>query len=102
MANRLWKKAMGVGLVEPVDDHTDETKASNPPLLDFLTSELKRLRFDLKELQRIIYYSNTYRRWVSYEDLDPKKPYLFPGPILRRMTAEQVWDSLLTPHADQP
>ncbi len=96
MANRLWKKAMGIGLIEPVDDHMDETKASNPGLLDFLTSELKRLRFDLKEFQRIIYYSNTYQRRVSYEDSDPKRPYLFPGPILRRMTAEQVWDSLLT------
>lgn len=96
MANRLWKKAMGVGIVEPVDDHMDESTSSNPALLDFLASELKRLRFDLKEFQRIIYYSNTYQRRVTYKDLDPEKPYLFPGPILRRMTAEQVWDSLLT------
>lgn len=96
MANRLWKKAMGVGVLEPVDDHMDESEPSNPALLDFLTSELKRVRFDLKEFQRIIYYTNTYQRRVSYDDLDPEKPYLFPGPILRRMTGEQAWDSLLT------
>ena len=96
MANRLWKKAMGVAVLEPVDDHMDESEPSNPALLDFLTSELKRVRFDLKEFQRIIYYTNTYQRRVSYDDLDPEKPYLFPGPVLRRMTGEQAWDSLLT------
>ncbi len=96
MANRLWQKAMGIGLIEPVDDMKDETKATNPELMEFLAKELVRLKFDLKEFQRIIYYSKTYQRAATYGELDPEKPYLFPGPLLRRMTAEQVWDSLLT------
>ena len=96
MANRLWQKSMGLGLIEPVDDMKDDTKATNPELMEFLASELRRLKFDLKEFQRIIYYSKTYQRAATYAELDPEKPYLFPGPLLRRMTAEQVWDSLLT------
>lgn len=96
MANRLWQKAMGIGLIEPADDMKDETKATNPELMEFLAKELVRLKFDLKEFQRIIYYSKTYQRAATYGELDPEKPYLFPGPLLRRMTAEQVWDSLLT------
>lgn len=96
IANRLWQKAMGIGLIEPADDMKDETKATNPELMEFLAKELVRLKFDLKEFQRIIYYSKTYQRAATYAELDPEKPYLFPGPLLRRMTAEQVWDSLLT------
>ena len=96
MANRLWQKAMGIGLIEPADDMKDETVATNPELMDFLAKELVRLKFDLKEFQRIIYYTKTYQRAATYGELDPEKPYLFPGPLLRRMTAEQVWDSLLT------
>ena len=96
MANRLWQKALGIGLIEPADDMKDETKATNPELMEFLAKELVRLKFDLKEFQRIIYYSKTYQRAATYGELDPEKPYLFPGPLLRRMTAEQVWDSLLT------
>ncbi len=96
MANRLWQKAMGIGLIEPADDMKDETKATNPELMEFLASELVRLKFDLKEFQRIIYYSKTYQRAATYGELDPENPYLFPGPLLRRLTAEQVWDSLLT------
>ncbi|MDG2360098.1 MAG: DUF1549 domain-containing protein [Planctomycetaceae bacterium] len=102
IANRLWKKAMGIGLIEPVDDMMGETEASNPELMKFLASEIKRLNFDLKEFQRIIYYSKTYQRQVAYADLDPDKHYRFPGPILRRMTAEQVWDSLLTLTLENP
>jgi hypothetical protein len=102
IANRLWKKAMGIGVIEPVDDMMDETEASNPELMEFLASEIKRLDFDLKEFQRIIYYSKTYQRQVTYADLNPDKHYRFPGPILRRMTAEQVWDSLLTLTLENP
>ncbi len=96
MANRLWQKAMGIGLIEPVDNLKDDTKPTNPELMDFLTKELIRVKFDLKEFQRIIYFSKTYQRKATYGDLSPEKPYLFPGPLLRRMTAEQVWDSLIT------
>ncbi|MBM3968304.1 MAG: DUF1553 domain-containing protein [Planctomycetes bacterium] len=96
MANRLWQKAMGIGLIEPADDMKDETKATNPELMEFLAKELVRLKFNMKEFQRIIYYSKTYQHAATYAELDPEKPYLFPGPLLRRMTSEQVWDSLLT------
>ena len=102
IANRLWKKALGIGLIEPVDDLMDDTQASNPALMEFLASEIKRLNYDLKEFQRIIYYSKTYQRQVTYADLDPEKEYRFPGPVLRRMTAEQVWDSLLTLTLENP
>ena len=96
LANRLWQRAMGVGLMEPVDDIRDESEATNPELMKFLSSELIRLNFDMKEFQRIIYHTRAYQRQVTYDDLPVDKPYHFAGPVLRRMTAEQVWDSLLT------
>ena len=95
IVNRLWKRAFGIGLFEPVDDMTDYTKASNPELETFLIGEMKRLNYDMKEFLRIIYNTRAYQRQVTYDDIDLSKPYHFQGPILRRMTAEQVWDSVL-------
>jgi hypothetical protein len=95
LANRLWKLVMGRGLIEPVDDLRDDTVATNEELMRHLEKEIVRLDFDMKEFLRIILYSKTYQRQSTYIDIDPAKPYLFPGPALRRMTAEQVWDSLL-------
>jgi hypothetical protein len=96
IANRLWKRALGVGIIEPVDDMKDNSQPENAELLDYLTTIVVKLDFDLKEYQRIIYYTKTYQRQASTTEPPAGEPYHFPGPVLRRMTAEQVWDSLLT------
>jgi tetratricopeptide (TPR) repeat protein len=96
IANRLWKQAFGVGQIEPVDDMMDDTVAENPELMTFLESEMKRLNFDMKEYLRVVFNSDTYQRQACAEEVSPGLPYHFPGPILRRMTSEQLWDSFLT------
>jgi len=96
IANRLWKRVFGIGQIEPVDDMTDDTVAENPRLMEHLEAEMKRLDFDMKEFLRVILNTKVYQRQASTEDVQPGYPYHFPGPILRRMTAEQVWDSFLT------
>ena len=96
LANRLWKQCFGIGQIEPVDDMMDSTVAENPELMTFLESEMKRLNLDMKEYLRIILHSQTYQRQVATEELGPGQPFHFTGPVLRRMTAEQVWDSFLT------
>ncbi|KAA5543286.1 DUF1553 domain-containing protein [Roseiconus nitratireducens] len=96
IVNRLWKHYLGVGLVEPIDDFRDEHPCVNEPAMKFLAEELIRSGFDLKDLIRTILYSRSYQRSASDYDTTSGKPYFFPGPIVRRMTAEQVWDSMLT------
>lgn len=96
IANRLWKQAFGIGQIEPVDDMMDSTVAENPELMVFLESEMKRLDFDLKEFQRIIFNTEVYQRQASLEEANPGDTFHFAGPALRRMTAEQAWDSFLT------
>ncbi len=104
IANRMWKQAMGLGLIEPVDVIDDSTVASNEALLDMLTQSMIELDFDLKQYLRAIYNSRTYQGVaVTHDILDPAEFY-FNGPVMRRMTAEQIWDSLLTlvyPETDQ-
>ena len=96
MANRLWKKVMGVALVEPVDDMRDDSHCENPELLELLTKEFIRLKFNQKEFLRTLMYTKTYQRESS--DFDPSMAefYHYPGPTLRRLSAEQIWDSILT------
>ncbi|TWU31517.1 DUF1549 and DUF1553 domain-containing protein [Novipirellula artificiosorum] len=96
IVNRLWKRFLGVGLVEPVDDFSYEHPCINEPLMDYLCEELQWDGFDLKQLLRTILYSKTYQRTASDYDFNSGEPYYFPGPVIRRMTAEQVWDSILT------
>jgi hypothetical protein len=96
IANRMWKRLFGIGQIEPVDDMHDETVAENPELMAFLTKEMVRLKFDVKEYLRILINSQTYQREASETELAGGSDYHFPGPVLRRMTPEQVWDSFIT------
>ena len=96
IVNRLWKKVMGIGLIEPVDNLTDDTVASNPDLMDYLEEVMIDSDYDLKAYLRVLLNTRTYQSAVSPESPQPGEIYHFPGPVLRRMTAEQMWDSILT------
>ncbi len=102
IANRMWRKLMGVGLVEPVDDFREENPASFPALLEHLTDEILRLDFDLREFVRIVVSTDAYQRRAVAHDPTSAAPFRFTGPALRRMTAEQLWDSILTLVARNP
>ena len=95
IANRLWKQAMGIGLIEPVDIIEAGMEGSNPELMKYLAKTMIDLDFDMKQFQRAIYLSETYQASAFVKDVPDVTKYSFPGPIVRRMSAEQIWDSLL-------
>ena len=91
-----WKKVMGIGLIEPVDNLTDDTVASNPDLMAYLEEVMINSDYDLKAYLRTLFNTRTYQSAVSFDSPEPGEVYHFQGPVLRRMTAEQMWDSILT------
>ncbi len=105
IANRLWRQAMGRALIEPLDEITDKTVASNPALMKQLEALIEITRYDMKQFLRVVYNTQTYQRQATREDTLATDVYRFQGPLLRRMSGEQVWDSLLTltlNNVDQP
>ncbi|MFT5124400.1 MAG: hypothetical protein ACI9QL_002812 [Candidatus Omnitrophota bacterium] len=96
IANRLWKEAFGLGLIEPVDDIRDSSQPFNPELMDFLTRLLVSLEFDTKTYLKVLMKTRLFEREAYRQEVNPVDGYAFTGPLLRRMTAEQIWDSMLT------
>lgn len=95
MVNRIWRHYMGFGLVEPVDDWQD-AEASHPALLDYLAREFVISGYDLKHVSGLILRSHTYQRRIEVGKSEPldDRTHLFAAGVRRRMTAEQVVDSL--------
>jgi hypothetical protein len=94
IVNRLWQRYLGRGLVEPSDDW-EHASPSHPELLDWLAREFVSQGYDLKHVARLILNSQAYQRQAAgREAVDPRQPYLFAAPVQRRMTAEQLVDSL--------
>ncbi|QDU48026.1 DUF1553 domain-containing protein [Gimesia panareensis] len=97
IVNRVWKRYLGHGLVEPVDDW-DGQEPSHPELLKYLSQQFVIHGYDLKYLARLIFESDLYQREASTDITTVQAlldtTYNFASPVLRRMEAEQIVDSL--------
>jgi hypothetical protein len=99
IVNRLWKRYLGLGLFEPVDDYRADRPASQPELLDWLAYDFVAHGCDLKHTIRAILTSRTYQLPYEpkfadrFDPAAPGEPRYFRSPSLRRLTAEQVLDS---------
>lgn len=92
MVNRLWAKFLGRGLVEPVDDM--EQAAWNQDLLDWLAADLAASGYDLKRTMELILTSRAYQMPATSMGEQALKEFVFKGPQVRRMSAEQYLDAL--------
>lgn len=103
IVNRLWKKMFGVALVEPLDELTDESRAMVPDLEERLVRLMIELRYDMKAFLAVLAHTRAYQSAVAVEEFSRGGRWYFQGPALRRMSAEQVWDSvvaLINPEPD--
>ncbi len=102
IVNRLWKTMFGAPLTESFDDLKDGRTPAVPELEAYLEKLMVAQHYDMKAFIAVIANTKAYQAAVSSEELEPGKPYHFPGPLLRRMTAEQVWDSLVALASYEP
>lgn len=96
IANRLWKHVFGAGLIEPIDTMMDDTLPGNPVLMKYLERLLVSVDYDMRQYLRILVNTKLFQREVLREDFKSLEEYTFAGPMIRRMTGEQLWDSLVT------
>ena len=96
IANRLWKRVMKRGLIEPIDDVRDDSKATHPDLLAYLTQLMKDLHYDMRAFVEVLYNTQAYQRGIDQDEPQEGESNSYRGHLLARMTAEQAWDSLLT------
>ena len=95
LVNRLWKQWMGFGITDPVDDW-ENARPADAALLAWLARELITHDYDLKHVARLILTSQCYQRAATAAGSRVVKSSgrLFDAPARRRMSAEQLVDSL--------
>ena len=96
ISNRLWKRVFGVGLIEPVDNVMDSTIPENTELMWFIERIMVSINYDMREFQRVLLNTKLFSRESKQNDYESLETFDFSGPLLRRMTGEQLWDSLVT------
>jgi hypothetical protein len=91
IANRIWQRFMGRGIVEPLDDW-EKGQPTHPELLQWLAREFVLSGYQMKAVVRLIMNSESYQRAVDPMLREPDT--LYSASELRRLSAEQFVDSL--------
>jgi mono/diheme cytochrome c family protein len=92
VVNRLWARFLGRGLIEPVDDM--QQTAWDQDLLDWLAEDLAAHHYDLKQTMERIMTSRAYQLPAADTGGSPGTNYVFAGPDVRRLSAEEFRDML--------
>jgi len=92
LVNRIGKRLLGRGLVEPVDDMDSQPWDSD--LLDWLAADFVDHGYDLKILLRRVMTSRAYQLPAVRDTSPPDRASVFRGPLVRRLTGEQFMDSI--------
>lgn len=93
MANRLWQRLMGRGIVASLSDWEKE-EPSHPDLLRWLGHRFVESGYDMKAVARLVLNSHAYQRAVDPAAAETGPLYIAPAP--RRLSAEQIVDSLFS------
>ncbi|MEO1529830.1 MAG: DUF1553 domain-containing protein, partial [Planctomycetota bacterium] len=94
IVNRVWHRLIGQGIVASLNDWEHDAP-SHPELLRWLATEFLQSGYDIRHVMRLILTSELYaRRGVDRPTTDNPTRRYFAAPIQRRLTAEQVVDSL--------
>lgn len=92
--NRLWAHFFGIGLIEPVDEVSDDNTPSHPELLDELGRQFVAHEFDVKFVVRAITNSQTYQRSSAATERRTDDSRLFTHMAVKGLSPEQFFDSL--------
>jgi Protein of unknown function (DUF1549)/Protein of unknown function (DUF1553)/Planctomycete cytochrome C len=93
LVNRFWERLLGHGIIENVDDMDAEPWSAE--LLDWLASDFVSHGYDMKRLLATIISSQTYQLQAVEQNSEQRpKQYVFRGPEVRRLTAEQFSDAI--------
>lgn len=98
--NRLWQNFFGTGLVKTTEDFGNQGELpSHLGLLDWLAVTFRESGWDVKQLNKLIVMSATYRQTSQTtkeaREKDPENRWLSHGPSYR-LTAEMIRDNALT------
>lgn len=99
LVNRVWADLVGRGIVDPIDDFSDNNPPSHPKLLDYLADEFVASGYDLRSIVRMIVNSQVYQRGHIYgaeEQQVTEMEKSFLATPMRRMLSETLYDSIIT------
>ncbi len=96
IVNRIWAQLFGTPLAGPVGDVSPMHSGPQAELVEHLVQTMVDVDYDLQRFISILVHTETYQQRAYRVSAIVGHTDAVRGPRLRRMSAEQLWDSLLT------
>ncbi|HEX3152721.1 MAG TPA: DUF1549 and DUF1553 domain-containing protein [Gemmataceae bacterium] len=94
MVNRMWAHFLGLGLVEPIDEPSEDNPPAIPELLDDLSRMYAASGYDLRFLLRVVTRSKAYQLTSKQSHASHADAKRFARVAVKSMSGEQLFDSL--------
>lgn len=91
LTNRMWRQYIGCGLVNEVDNMHPDNPAISEAMLNMLAENLKKSKFDMRTLPRMIMRSELYQRAAGTNETDSTG---FSHYLIRKMEPESLIDAI--------
>ena len=92
IVNRIWAQLMGRGIVHPVD--AMHTEPWSEDLLDYLAVQFSKDEYNIRKFLKFVMTSEAYGSQSDRLEFSPGEEYVYKGPVPKRMTAEQLMDTI--------
>lgn len=96
IANRMWRRVMGKGFYEPVDEFIAADKTQSPELMRHLVTTMMDLKYNLRDFQHVLLLTKTFQFATNPNPSTVETGDDFHGRKIERLSSEQIWDSLIT------
>lgn len=95
IVNRMWYKLMGDFLIgKNLTNFSSKASGSNKYLVATLVKVMKYVKYDLRHFEKIVMMTKAYQRKGRIRDLKLSEKNYFEAPMTKRLSAEQMWDSM--------
>ena len=101
IVNRYWKWVFGKHIIEDYDNIHDSDKL-NSDLMNTLASIMVSVNYDSRQFLYILLNTKLFQRGLYDGAFSNSDKFVFVGPVKQRLTAEQMWDSVIAIAVDRP
>jgi hypothetical protein len=101
IVNRYWRWTFGKYIIDDYDNIHDSEKL-NSELMNTLAKIMVSVGYDTKQFLYVLFNTKLFQRELYDGAFSNSDKFVFIGPVKQRLTAEQMWDSVLSIALERP
>lgn len=101
IVNRYWKWIFGRYIIDDYDNIYDDERL-NDELMNTLAKIMINVNYDSKQFMYVLLNTKLFQRELYDGANASSDKFVFIGPVKQRLSAEQLWDSVLAIAVERP